>query len=236
MKILAIIAARGSSKGVKNKNIRDLAGKPLIVHTIEQLKQCGKYDQFIVSTDSLDIAAVVKEYGASVPFMRPDELAKDDTGKLDALRYALIQAEEHYGVSFDAVLDCDATAPIRTVEDIDNIVNIFKEKKCDCVFSVTKAHRNPYFNMVEQNSDGSVRVSKALPQSIRRRQDAPAVYDMNASMYVYSSGFLLDEKNNMPYSKKTFVYEMPDINRFDIDNEFDFKLIEFLVKEKIVNL
>src|SRR4030042_4282269 len=144
--------------------------------------------------------------------MRPKELADDTTGKIEVLRHALIKAEKHYGIIFDALLDLDATAPIRTTEDIENIVRIFKERKPDCIFSVVKAHRNPYFNMVEEKEDGTVMVCKQQPKEIQRRQDAPVVYDMNASMYVYDRKFLLDANNKMPYSKKTLIYEMGELS------------------------
>lgn len=236
IKILAVVAARSGSKGVKHKNIRDLLGKPLIVYTIEQVIRWGKFEKFIVSTDSEKIAEIARICGAQVPFLRPAELASDTANKIDALRQAFIETQRHYNVRFDALLDLDVTAPIRTVNDIDNIVRIFIEKKPDCIFSVVKARRNPYFNMVEKQRDGTVKISKELPFKIIRRQDAPLVYDMNASIYVYDKDFLLNTDNKIPYAKRTLVYEMPQISAFDIDTELDFKFIEFLVKEGLVKL
>jgi len=230
MKILAVIAARGGSKGVKDKNIRLLADKPLIAHTISQVKRWGKFDKFIVSTDSERIASVAREYGAEVPFLRPLSLAGDTSPKMDALRHALLGAEECYGEKFDALLDLDATSPVRTVGDIDGILEAFKETKASCVFSVVKARKNPYFNMVEKLPDGSVKICKKAAPPIIRRQDAPAVYDMNASMYVYDRDFLLDENNKNPYSKTAGIYEMNEMSAFDIDTELDLKFIEFLMK------
>ncbi len=236
MRILATVAARGGSKGVKNKNIRNLLGKPLIAYTIEQVVKWNKFDKFIVSTDSQEIADAARHYGAGVPFMRPIKLASDTAGKLDVLRHTLIEAEKYYGIKFDALLDLDATAPVRTVEDIENIVNIFKVKNPDCIFSVVKARRNPYFNIVEENEDGTVKVCKQFSKEICRRQDAPVVYEMNASMYVYDRRFLLDTSNKMPYSKKALIYEMEELSGFDIDSEIDFKFIEFLIKNDFVTL
>lgn len=236
LKILAVVAARAGSKGVKNKNIRKLLNKPLIAYTIEQVLKWRKFDKFIVSTDSKDIAEIAKHYGADVPFLRPRELATDTANKMDVLRHAFIETEKHYNVRFDALLDLDATAPIRTVEDIENIIDLFKKKKPDCVFSVVRAHRNPYFNMVEKQKDGSVRVCKELPSQITRRQDVPLVYEMNASMYVYNRDFLLDRNNKIPYAKRALAYEMSQVSRVDIDTEIDFKFIEFLIKRGIVTL
>ena len=235
MKILATIAARGGSKGVKNKNIRNLLGKPLIAYTIEQVIQWGKFGKFIVSTDSKEIADIAIRYGAEVPFIRPAELASDTAGKVDVLRHALIESEGYYNIKFDALLDLDATAFIRTTEDIENIVRIFKEKRPDCIFSVVKSHKNPYFNMVEEKEDGTVTVCKQFSNGIYRRQDTPKVYEMNASMYVYDRKFLLDANNKMPYSKKALIYEMGELSSFDIDSEIDFKFVEFLLKEGILN-
>ena len=236
MKILATIAARGGSKGVKNKNIRNLLGKPLIAYTIEQVIKWGKFDKFIVSTDSRKIADIAGQYGAEVPFLRPAELATDTAGKLGVLRHALVESEKYYNIKFSILLDLDVTAPIRTVEDIDNIVELFKEKRPDCAFSVVKARRNPYFNMVEKKPDGTVKICKDFPVAITRRQDAPEIYDMNASLYVYDREFLLDTANKTLCSKKALIYEMGELSAIDIDREIDFKLVEFLVKEGIVKL
>ena len=236
MKILATIAARGGSKGVPGKNIRNLAGRPLIVYTIEQILRWGKFEKFIISTDSKEIADIASEYGAEVPFMRPTALAGDTVGKLDALRHALMESEKHYGAKFDALLDLDATAPIRTVNDIDNIVKLFQEKDAECVFSVVKSHKNPYFNMIEKRTDGTAELCKQPSVNILSRQASPAVYDLNASIYVYDRKFLLDANNKTPISKRSFFYEMDQISGVDIDTEVDFKFVEFLIKEGIVKL
>lgn len=235
MKILAIIAARGGSKGVKDKNIRILLGKPLIAYTIDQIIKWGKFEKFIVSTDSKRIADIAIRLGAEVPFTRPEELASDTAGKLDVLRHALREAERCYGIGFDAVLDLDATAPLRSVKDIENIVRIFTEKRPDCVFSVVEARRNPYFNVVEENKDGRAVICKQLPEEILRRQDAPEVFEMNASMYVYDRQFLLDRNNQLPYSRNALIYKMGEFSRFDVDSEIDLKIVEFLLKEGMVN-
>lgn len=235
MKILATIAARAGSKGAKGKNARNLLGKPLISYTIEQLLRWGKFDAFIVSTDSEDIADIARRHGVDVPFMRPAELSTDITGKQDVLRHALIAAEKHYSTRFDGLLDCDATAPIRTVHDIERIVEIFKDKQPNCIFSVIKARKNPYFNMVEIQNNGLAMPCKRLARDVKRRQDAPVVYQMNASLYIYRRDFLLDSENTMPYSKGAMVYEMEEESAFDIDSEFDFKLIEFLMRERQQN-
>ena len=235
-KILCTICARGGSKGLKGKNIRPLLGKPLIAYTIKQALRWGKANHVVVSTDSKMIANIAKKHGAEVPFTRPIELAGDNIGKLDVLRHALLESEKHYETRFNIILDLDVTAPVRSIKDINNIVNVFKEKKSDCVFSVVKARKNPYFNMIEEQHDGTVRICKESPDAILARQVAPAVYDMNASMYVYDRNFLLDANNKTPYAKTAYAYKMNEASAIDIDTEIDFKFIEFLVKEGVIKL
>lgn len=236
MKILAVVAARGGSKGIKNKNIRDLDGRPLIVYTLEQAKRWGKYDRLIVSTDSKEIAMIAKDCGADVPFIRPPELAGDNTGKVEVLRHALEMAEKHYKRVFDALLDLDVTAPVRTIGDIDSIVNLFQEKKANCVLSLVRAHQNPYFNMLEKRQDGTLKVCMQTGRDILTRQDVPVVYKANASLYIYGRKFLLDTNTKSPLSDKTYGYQMDELSEVDIDREIDFKFIEFLVKEGMVKL
>jgi CMP-N,N'-diacetyllegionaminic acid synthase len=236
MRLLATIAARQGSKGVKNKNIRLLAGKPLVLHTIEQARRWGRYERLIVSTDGEEIARVARSGGAEVPFLRPPDLATDTCAKMPVLRHALKQAEQHFATRFDAVLDLDATSPVRTVQDIEGIVQVFAERKPDCAFSVVRARKNPYFNMVELTEEGLARVCKVPPAGVVRRQDAPPVFEMNASMYVYDRNFLLDERYWTPLNGRAAIYPMPEYSAFDIDNEVDFQFVEFLVKEGLISL
>ncbi|MDP3733197.1 MAG: acylneuraminate cytidylyltransferase family protein [Candidatus Daviesbacteria bacterium] len=232
--LLITICARGGSKGVKGKNIRDLAGFPLIYYTINQAKVWGKSKYIVVSTDSVEIVGVAKKYGAQVPFIRPKKFASDTTPKSEAIKHALLESEKFFKKTFDYVMDLDATAPIRKIEDLENAFKLFLEQKPKTLFSVVKARRNPYFNMVEENKEGRVHLSKK--GNFARRQDAPKVYDMNASIYIYSRDYLLNERNNKPVTNDSIIYEMDEISRTDIDSEIDFKYIEFLVKEKIVTL
>ena len=233
MNVLITICGRGGSKGVKNKNIKEIDGKPLIAYTIEVAKKWDKAGKIVCSTDSEKIAAVAKEYGADVPFMRPDELANDTAGKLPVIRHALKESEKIYGENFDVVVDLDVTCPIRSVQDIDKAFKIFMDKKPDLLFSVVKSSRNPYFNMVELNEEGFARLVKEEPDGkILRRQDAPKVYDIIASIYIYGREFLLNESyDKLLDSKRVAVYEMSDNSAIDIDTELDFKYMEFLIKE-----
>ena len=207
--ILCTICARGGSKGVKNKNIKELNGKPLIAYTIEQAKDSNLFEHIVISTDSDDIANIAKIYGAEVFFKR---------------------SEEYYNRTFDYLIDLDATAPLRSVEDIIDSFNQFKENNNDNLITAMPSRRSPYFNLVEQDENGKVYLSKKLDNKIIRRQDAPKSYDMNASIYIWKRDIILNE--NSIFLEKTGLYVMPEERSIDIDNELDFKFVEFLMKEK----
>ncbi len=234
--ILITICARAGSKSVKRKNIRLLNGKPLIYYTIKQAFDWGKASRVVVSTDSEKIAKIAREHGAEVPFIRPAELATDNTPKLPVIRHALLESEHIYNEIYDITIDLDVTAPIRTVHDLDKALKLFLEKRPKTLFSVVHAHKNPYFNMVELNKKSKVLVSKNLDKTIFRRQDAPKVYNMNASILFIKRDYLLDETQNSAISDNSIVYIMDEVASIDIDREIDFKFVEFLIKEEIISL
>ena len=235
-KILLTICARGGSKGVKNKNLRPLCGRPLIGHTIEQAKRWAKAERIICSTDSQAIADVAKDCGAEIPFLRPAELATDTCGKIAVLRHALSTMERQTNERFSILVDLDVTAPVRQIKDIETSLQIFLQSRPDSVVSVTPARRSPYFNMLELKSDGYAAVVKKPQQPFLRRQDTPLVYDMNASIYVFQREYLLNEATMSSVSDKTQICVMEEWSAFDIDSEIDFKLVEFLVSQKMVQL
>lgn len=233
LNILITICARGGSKGVKNKNIRMLLGKPLITYSIETAQKWGIAERIVVSTDSKEIAEIALSFGAEVPFLRPDELASDTSPKLSAIRHALIHSEKYFNERFDVVVDLDATAPLRSIKDLDKGFALFQKYQPKTLFSVVPARRNPYFNMVEELEDGKAILCKNLPDSVVRRQDAPKVYNMNASIYFYRRDYVLDIENVNAMSDDTRILVMDEETGFDIDSELDFKLIEFLAREKL---
>lgn len=235
MKLLLTIAARGGSKGVANKNIRMLANHPLIGITIRQAQKWGQAEHIVVTTDSEAIAEVAREYGAEVPFLRPAEMATDTAGKVPALRHALLEMEKRTGSRFDAVLDLDPTAPIRKIADLDACLALFQKQKPKTLFSVVKAHKSPYFNMVEVDAHGFANLSKNAGL-IQRRQDAPAVYAMNASIYIYQREYLANPETQKPVSDQSIIYEMDEWAGIDIDREIDFKFIDFLLREGSIRL
>ena len=227
--VLCTICVRGGSKGVKNKNIKGLNGKPLIAYTIEQAKASGLFEHIVISTDSDNIASIAKQYGAEVFFKRSEEMASDTAGKLDVIKDAFKRSEEYYNRTFDYLIDLDATAPLRSVEDIINSFNQFKENNNDNLITAMPSRRSPYFNLVEQDKDGKVYLSKKLDRAIVRRQDAPKSYDMNASIYIWKRDIILNESSI--FLEKTGLYVMPEERSIDIDNELDFKFVEFLMRE-----
>lgn len=229
MRVLCTICARGGSKGVKNKNIKLINGKPLIAYTIEQATESGLFEHIVISTDSNDIAEVAKQYGAEVFFKRDAVMASDTAGKLDVIRDAFIRSEQYYEQTFDYLIDLDATAPLRLIEDIKASFKQFLDNDNDNLITGMPSRRSPYFNLVEVDKNGTVDLSKKLNKGVVRRQDAPLSYDMNASIYIWKRETILNE--NSLFLNRTGLYVMPEERSIDIDNELDYKFVEFVMKE-----
>lgn len=191
MNAIAFIFARGGSKGLPGKNIRTLESKPLIAWSIEQALAIKRIKRVIVSTDSEEIAAISRVYGAEVPFIRPAELARDDSPEWLAWRHALNYIRETLGLLPDVMVSVPATAPLRSSVDIDNCLDEYEKGGADIVITVTDAHRNPYFNMVKNNINGTVGLVNLTGITITRRQDAPVVYDMATVCYVANPKFVM---------------------------------------------
>ncbi len=230
MNITCVIGARGGSKGLAGKNIRPMLGKPLIGWSIEQARACPEISRVVVSTDSLAIAEVARSFGAEVPFMRPDVLANDTAGKWGVWQHALAACDAHYAEPIDVYVDLDCTSPLRDVEDISRAIAQFRAQPTDAVFSVCEARKNPYFNMLEV-VDGCQRMCKTLAQPIVRRQDAPKVYEHVASIYVLSPAYLRTGTGLL--SGCTHGYDIGADKSLDVDSEFDFELIEFLMRKRL---
>ena len=230
MKRLCTICARAGSKGVRSKNTRLIAGKPLLAHSLIQARASGLFDAIAVSSDSDHILAIARSYGATCLVQRPDALASDTAAKLPAIRHCLEQAEAQLRTRFDILVDLDATSPLRLPEDIHAAVALLERESGGNVITAAPARRSPYFNLVEQRPDGTVGLSKPPPDAIVRRQDAPPCYDMNASIYAWWT----DEFRVAPavFSARTRLYVMPEERSLDIDSELDFRIVEFLMQER----
>ncbi|MFH2047114.1 MAG: acylneuraminate cytidylyltransferase family protein [Pseudomonadota bacterium] len=224
-RVVCVIPARGGSKGVPRKNIKKLADKPLIAYTIEHALQSRYIDRTIVSTEDKEIADISKQYGAEVPFLRPESLAGDEAATVDVLLHAINWLEEEEKYNFDILVLLHTTTPLRAVKDIDSSIEMLLGTKADNVFSVTEAHRNPYFNMVEISPNGKVHLSKK--GTFSSRQSAPKVYDINASIYVWWKELL--KKEGKIILENSHIYIMPKSRSIDIDDNIDFKIAEMMM-------
>jgi len=225
--VLAVIPARGGSKGVPRKNIRLLCGKPLLAHAIECGRACPEVDHVIVSTEDTEIADIARDYGADVPFMRPAPLAEDTAPMLPVLQHAVEQAEVRYGQRLELLVLLDPTGPLRIPDDISRCVELARGGNCDAVISGNRAHRSPYFNMVAPDGD-YVKLAAASATGVGRRQDSPPVYDLNTVVWVYSRRALMQEQARIP--KKSRIYLVPPERALDLDSELDFEILEAIIR------
>lgn len=225
MEILAIIPARGGSKGVPKKNIRPLAGKPLIAYSIEQAKESKYISRVIVSTESEEIAEVARKWGAEV-IKRPEELARDETPTIDVIIHVLdyLKKEEKYIPNIVVLLQ--PTSPLRTSEDIDGAIELFlNAQDCLSLVSVTEFDHPPFWAMkIEDNFLKPLFCEKYFRM---RRQDLPKAYKPNGAVFISTPRVLYEYRTF--YTPKTIAYVMPPERSIDIDTEFDFLLAEFLL-------
>ena len=238
MNVLITICARGGSKGVPGKNIKKLEDIPLIAYTIQQSKRLAhKFENATIalSTDDVSIKLVCSEFGLITNYIRPTRLAQDNSGKVEVIYDLLSFQEEENHTRYDFIIDLDVTSPLRTVNEIMECFNKLNEdEEAYNIFSVGKAKRNPYFNQVEyDNSSKFVQLSKKI-ENINRRQVAPKVFDMNASIYIYRRSFFTQEFKSV-FTPKSLAYEMSGLC-FDIDEQIDFEIMESLIKSKIINI
>lgn len=227
--VLGLIPARGESKGVPEKNIRLVRKKPLITYAISCGLASHSIDRLVVSTDSETIAEIATAAGADVPFLRPKELAKDDTPMLPVLRHAIDTIEQISKETVGLLVLLDPTGPLRTVDDVESAIQLIRMHECDAVISGHSAHRNPYFNMVVREGD-YVRLVLAADSEIGRRQDAPKVYDLNTVVWVYTRSAIMEIEERIP--PRTMLYLVPDERSVDLDSERDFEYLEVLMRKK----
>jgi len=231
MDILLTICARGGSKGIPGKNIKMMNGKPLIWYTIQTARMFQKRVpnvDIVLSTDSDEIRRVAKECGLDSDYKRPDYLANDTCGKIDAIKDVLLHYEQQYGKRYDYLLDMDVTSPLRTVDDLLAAFKIIEEEKAAInLYSVSPAGRNPYFNMVEKKANGFYNLVKDDVLYLSR-QVAPVVYEQNGSFYYYRREFF-DLGYKSSDTERSTIYLVPH-TCFDLDNPFDFEFMSFLME------
>ncbi len=230
MKYVGLICARGGSKGVPGKNIRLLAGRPLIGWAIQAAKQVNQLSRIIVSTDSEEIARIAKEQGAEVPFLRPSVLAEDNSPEWLVWRHALDYLADDGREDLGGLVVIPPTSPLRSSQDIEKCINEYEGKEVDVVITVSEAHRNPYFNMVTVDNQGSAELVISPKTKIFRRQDAPNIYDVTTVCYVARPQFV--QRYAGIFEGKVRSVFIPPERALDIDTELDFKFAEYLVAEK----
>lgn len=228
--ILGAIFARGGSKGIPHKNIAKLCGKPLLAYAIEVGKHVRGISKFIVSTDDPKIADVAKQYGAEVPFMRPKELAADDSPEILAWKHAITEMEKQRGSSVDILLSIPATSPLRTVFDVQACLDLLLSSDADMVITVTDTSRHPSFNMVVLDKEKNASHVMPSDQPISRRQDAPKIYDMTTVAYAMRVPYIKSARSPMEGKIKAVV--VPTERALDIDTQFDFDIAEYLITKK----
>lgn len=234
MNLLITICARGGSKGLPNKNVLLLNDKPLIEYTIDIAKQFGfKYNADIdISTDSLLIKNIAHSKGIITNYIRPQYLSTDEIGKIATIKDLLLHNEIFHNKIYNFILDLDVTSPLRNLDDLENaFISIQNNDNAINLFSVSKADKNPYFNMVELKNNGFYGLVKS--GDFKTRQHSPQVYQLNASFYFYKRNFFI-KKNNV-INKNSLIYEINHIC-FDIDNKIDFEFMEYLLKKEYISL
>lgn len=230
MKINGFIFARGGSKGIPNKNISLLCGKPLIAHTIELAKQMGVFDRIIVSTDSEAIAETARMYGAEIPFMRPDYLSVDTANEWLAWQHAVDTIQNKQNAPFDLFVTLPATSPLRTADDVNNCITNFNQAACDLLLTYADTTRTPYVNMLSIDNEGFARVAIQNKNMPYRRQDSPKIYDATGVAYVSTPLHILSRKNL--WDGKIKAIKVAKINALDIDEPLDLELAEFFIKKR----
>ena len=229
MSTVAFIFARGGSKGLPGKNTRSFGGKPLIAWSIECALSVKAIDRVIVSTDSEEIAETSRKYGAEVPFIRPGELATDESPEWLSWRHALKYVSDSSGALPKVMVSLPATSPLRAVRDVESCLEQFSTGGCDMVVTTSEAHGNPYFNMVRDVSDGTVRLVLEDAQ-VSRRQDAPIIRELATVCYVANSEFVMS--HNSIFEGRVKAINIPKERAIDIDSLLDFQIAEFLLNAR----
>ena len=224
--MISIIPARGGSKGLPGKNILPLCGKPMIAYTIEAAKQSKYIDRVIVSTDDQKIAEIALQYGAEVPFLRPDFLASDTAQAVDNYIYTIERLSKEWNTPIEEFVVLQPTSPLRIAEDIDGAIEMFLEKKADSVISYTpEAHPVRWHKYLDENNA----FIDIFDTTIANRQDLKTSYYPNGAVYVFRFSMIKERKY---YTDKSYGFIMPRVRSVDIDYKEDFDYVEFLMSRR----
>ena len=227
MKYIALICARGGSKTLPRKNIKLLGGIPLIGWSINIAKKIERVSRVIVSTDSEEIAKIALEYGAEVPFIRPQDLALDDSPEWLVWRHAINYLESKQDEKIDGLVVLPATAPLRKLDDVNSCIDKFEDGNVDTVITVCETNKNPYFNMVVNDNKGYSSLVIHPDKRISRKQEAPKVFDMTTVAYVVDGNFV--KEFDGIFDGKVKSVTISSERAIDIDTIFDFKIAEYLI-------
>lgn len=227
MKNIAVIPARSGSKGLKDKNIKMLSGKPLLAYSVEAALKSGKFDTVHVSTDSKEYAEIAREWGAEVPFLRNAEMSSDTASTWEAMRYVLKEYEKK-GYVFDTITVLQPTSPLRTAQDIQGAFSFFRKKQANMISSVCEMEHSPLWSNVLPE-DFSMENFEDENLAFLPRQSLPTYYRENGAIYIVKTEHLFLEKNI--YKKKCYAYLMQSSHSVDIDNELDFMIAETVMKQ-----
>lgn len=230
--ILGIITARGGSKGISGKNIKPLAGKPLINWTIQAALESSVLNRVIVSTDDDKIAQICRDYGAEVPFIRPDELAQDDSPHIDVVVHAIEWMKNQNDYYPEYIMLLQPTSPLRTNEDIKNAVELVIKHNADSIISVSSTPVHPYL-MKQINEEGMLSDFVEKREGYLPRQMHPQVYYVNGAIYLTKTEVILEKRTFYPDS--TYPYKMPIERSLDIDTTWDFYLGSLILRDKYEN-
>jgi len=234
-KILAVIPARGGSKGLPGKNIRPLAGLPLIAHSIQMAKLCPQINRLIVSTDDKNIAAVAEQFGAETPFMRPADLARDDTPMWPVLRHALEAIEHAENSQYDFLILLDPTSPGRLPEDVAGALKkLMAKPEAAGIIGVSQPEFNPIWHCVTEH-DGWMTDLIDTAGKYNRRQDVPSVYRINASLYIWKTDFVRREAEGWRHAPH-LIYEIPEQRAIHIDDLNEFEMAELMIRHGLIKL
>ena len=233
MKPICIIPARAGSKGVPNKNIRIIEGKPLIYYTIDSCLKSNIFSHVIVSTEDKKIARIAKKFGAEVPFLRPKKLAGDHTPMHLVLEHS-IKKLFSLGYDFEVFVFRDCTVPFIRNSDITKSIKLLKKTKSSLVMGVYRQHLNPYYNILEKASKGFLKVCKKPKFKPRSRQEAPIVFQGNG-LFVYDTKKFLKNIKSKDHQSKAIPFEIPIETGLMIDTEYEFNLAKLMIKDNLKN-
>lgn len=231
-RVLAYIPARSGSKGIKDKNIVDVAGKPLMAHSILAAKRSKYVDTVVVSTDSENYAKIARQYGAEVSFLRPRELATDTSPEMDTTVHLMQWFDKNTSEKFDILIKLQPTSPLRTEEDIDAALELFMSKDAESIISVMECHITPlWMNVLSQDHSMKNFISEDIKK--KNRQELPTYYQLNGALFLARWEFMKQKKSW--YGEKSYAYIMPRERSVDIDDEIDLVLVKALLERQDSN-